>query len=101
MTLTGGMIAAGRFNEFVGNVVQWHNEEKEEAATWEVWLHKVIDQGYNDFKASLGMNNKKSAAPTKNEQIAAVQRSMKILGGCHPVEAGGNGAIQNLRDDSR
>lgn len=93
MTLAGGMIATGRFCGFVESLLKWHKDEGEEKALWELWLHKVYDKSYSEFKKSLGMKET-NAAPQRNEQIKTVQKSYAILNGFCPVEGASNGDIQ-------
>lgn len=81
------MIAARRFGEFVETFLEQYQSEQLEKVRWEYWLHKVYDQSYSDYKKSLGMNTS-SAAPTRNEQIKAVQRSRQILDGFCPAKVG-------------
>lgn len=91
------MIAAGRLYEFVESFIKQYSEDQLEKTRWEYWLHKVFDQSYSDYKKSLGMIDS-SAAPTRDEHIKAVQKSMRILDGFHPAKVGDNGDIQNLGD---
>lgn len=87
------MLATGRFDEFVAEFIKRYNTETDEKAMWEVWLHRVFDKSFKEFKTSLGMNEA-SAAPTHDEQIEAVRRSLQILNGFHPAKVGENGTIQ-------
>ena len=86
------MIIAGRFAEYIHELLQIYNEEQEEKTLWELWLHKVHDKSYNDFKASVGMMNK-NAAPTKKETAEVVQQSKKLLAGFR-IGVGGDEVIQ-------
>lgn len=44
------MIKAGRFNEFVTSLVRKRNEEADEKAMWEFYLHKVYDKSFEEFR---------------------------------------------------
>ena len=48
-----GMIRTGRFEEFVSDFIHATNSEKEEKANWDVWLHKVFDVTYGEFKQGI------------------------------------------------
>lgn len=43
------MLEAGRFSEFVYELVGLVNEETEEKIRWEFFLHKVFDKSYYEF----------------------------------------------------
>ena len=45
-----GMIRTGRFDEFVLTFTKTVNDEKNEEARWQYFLHKVFDGSYADFK---------------------------------------------------
>ena len=94
MTICSGMIACGRFHDFVKSVGRWtvqEQEEKEEETLLQIWLHKVFDKSYSEFKQSLGMS--KNAAPSKEEQAEIVRQSHAMLDGFRPSEADGHGTI--------
>lgn len=77
MTLLNLMIHSGRFYEFVREVVILKNEETEEQALWELWLHKNLEQSYAEFRGSLEQS---SDAEASEEDLAAIVRqSQKIL----------------------
>lgn len=66
-------------------LVQLHNEEMEDKTLWEIWLHRIFDKTFADFKASLGMENE-TAAPTQEEITSTVQESFNLLAGFVPDE---------------
>ena len=71
------MIRCGRLYEFICEVVAIKNEETEEQALWELWLHKDFAQSYTEFRESLEPD---SAAETNGENLASViQKSREIL----------------------
>ena len=100
MTMMNGMIRAGRLTEFVDSFVDTYNEEQEEKAVWEIWLHRIFDKSYSEFKSSLSGNEK--AAPTQEDIAGTVRDSKRILSGFVPDErvGGRDGAIQAAGHDS-
>ena len=96
--LLNGMITAGRFAEYIHEFLQIYNEDQEEKTLWELWLHKVHDKSYTDFKASVGMITK-NAAPTKKETAEVVQQSKQLLAGFR-IGVGGDGIIQTVGNSS-
>ena len=96
--LLNGMITAERFAEYIREILQMYNEEQEDKTLWELWLHKVHDKSYNDFKASIGMITK-NAAPTNKETAEVVQQSKQMLAGFR-IGVGGDGVIQAAGNDS-
>lgn len=80
------MIRCGRLYEFICEVVAIKNEETEEQALWELWLHKDFEQSYAEFRGSLEPD---SAAETGGEDLAAILRqSQEILSRCVPDRDG-------------
>lgn len=95
----GGMVRTRRLTEFVDSFVITYNEDQEDKAIWEMWLHKVFDQSYADFKSSLSGN--RQAAPTQEDIAETVRDSMGILAGFAPDErVGGRESIQAVRHNS-
>lgn len=78
------MIQSGRFCEFVCEVVAIQNEETEEQALWELWLHKDFEQSYAEFRGSLEPG---SDAEASEEDLASIiQQSREILNFVPPGE---------------
>lgn len=73
------MIGVGRLSEFVNEVIDIHNEENEDKAMWEIWLHRVFDKSYAEFSESIKGNN--TAAPTQEEKANIVAESINMLNG--------------------
>lgn len=71
-----GMIQTGRFSEFVKEFIELDNSKREEEQTWQVYLHKVFDKSYNEFRESL-----KSTGETMSESEigTTVKDSKNIL----------------------
>lgn len=51
--LLDGYIQTNRFLEFVLKLIEINNDEK----IYDVWIHKVYDQSYEDFKESINSKN--------------------------------------------
>ena len=78
------MIRCGRLYEFICEVVAIRNEETEEQALWELWLHKDFAQSYTEFRESLEPS---STAETGEEDFASIiQQSREILNFVPPGE---------------
>lgn len=80
-----GMIRSCRFNEFVAQFVKTINEEKEEKANWDVWLHKVYEGTYQDFLEGI-KTSKDNQNMTEETILETVQYSMNILNNFSPDE---------------
>lgn len=107
MALLEQMIATGRLEEFVGEVVHLHNEEirdkikeQEEKTIWEIWLHRVYDKSFADYRTSL--NHEQKAAPTPEEIKNTVMDAKNILTAFVPDEGlvNRNGTVQAAWNDS-
>lgn len=78
------MIRCGRLYEFICEVVAIKNEETEEQALWEMWLHKDFEQSYVEFRESL---ERSSNAEASEEELASIVRqSQEILSFVPPEE---------------
>lgn len=101
MVLLDQMIRTRRFEEFVLELVQMHNEEMEDKTLWDIWLHRIFDKGFDEFKKSLGGRNEK-AAPTQEEVKSIAMDSKNILAGFVPDEGlvDRDGTVQAAGNDS-
>ena len=74
----------------------------EEETAWEVWLHKVFEQSWTDFRASLNDMNSTNAAPTQEELMETVRESAQLLKNFCPDGGGDeqNGTVQIDGNDS-
>ena len=63
------MIRTCRLEEFVGEVIQMHNDEQKEKTLWDVWLHRIFDKSYNEFMESIGEG---SGVKTSDEELAEI-----------------------------
>lgn len=78
------MIRCGRLYEFICEVVTIRNEETEEQALWELWLHKDFAQSYTEFRESLEPDGNEEAS---GEDLASIiQQSREILNFVPPGE---------------
>ena len=107
MILLDQMVRTGRFEEFVNEFVVIHNEETEQQSKeledkllWEIWLHRIFDKSFAEFKNSLTENEK--AAPTPEEIRSIAMDSRTILAGFVPDEGlvNRNGTVQTAGNDS-
>ena len=95
------MIKMHRLEQFVTELVTIHNEEMEDKTLWDIWLHRIFDKGFDEFKKSLGGHNEK-AAPTQEEVKSIAMDSRNILAGFVPDEGlvNRNGTVQAAGYDS-
>lgn len=77
MALLDQMIKTGRLEEFISELVEIRNEELEEKATWEFWLHKDFERSYNDCREAM-MNSQPPKTITKAELTEIVKQSAEI-----------------------
>lgn len=70
------MIDQGRLFEFVLEFMDFENEK----TLWELYLHKVFDKSFNEFKNSIPKSN---VQPKENLETT-VKNSFEILGGFNP-----------------
>lgn len=72
-----GMIQTGRFSEFVKEFIELDNSKREEEQMWQVYLHKVFDKSYNEFRESIKFDNREEVSELEIE--ATVKDSKNIL----------------------
>lgn len=77
------MLRCGRFADFVTDFQSIIETEKEEKAQWEVWLHKVFDISYTDFKQGI-KDTKQNMQMTANDVGTTIQESKDILNNFKP-----------------
>jgi hypothetical protein len=83
-----GMIRTVRFHEFVIDFWNTTEGEKEEKANWDVWLHKVWDATYSDFKQGIE-DTKKNLTTSKGTIETTIKESKNILKDFNPLQDGG------------
>lgn len=99
MELLDNMLMAGRLYRFVSEIVKTVNDELEEKALWEFWLHKDWERSWPEFRKSL--NDKPNAAPTQQETLDIINESMNIMASFCPVGGGEQDEyISSVRGDS-
>ena len=82
-----GMILTGRLSEFVASLIAKDND----SVMWDFYLHKVFDQNFAEFKASVvgnanpGAQHSVSNTLSTSEYAAAVDRSKKIASRIKPT----------------
>lgn len=89
MRLLDAMIQTNRLREFVAEIIKLYNEEQEDKTIWELWLHKVFDESFTDFKKKLKLGTVQSA-PKKEEIEKTVKDSFAMLNGFEPDGVHGN-----------
>ena len=72
-----GMIQTGRFSEFVKEFIELDNSKREEEQMWQVYLHKVFDKSYNEFRESIKFGNREEVSEIEIE--TTVKDSKNIL----------------------
>ena len=99
MELLDNMLITGRLYRFVSEIIKTVNEELEEKALWEFWLHKDWERSWPEFRKSL--NDKTNAAPTQQETLDIVKESMDIMASFRPVGGGEqDGTVQTAWGNS-
>lgn len=80
------MIRTNRLEEFVEHLINKKNEETNEKAMWEFWLHKVYEGSFEDFmkKNNYKGSNAENETATKEEQVAIINRSFEMMNGFKP-----------------
>ena len=78
-----GMIQTGRLVEFVDYFIETTNHENDEKIMWDMYLHKVFDKTFDEFKASIKTNKELQEMSARTIETT-VQNSMDILKGFSP-----------------
>jgi hypothetical protein len=78
-----GVIQTGGFRQFVVNLIRKRNEERAEQIEWDVYLHKVFNQSFADYKAEIE-NNKRNREMSERTIETTVIHSMNILNNFNP-----------------
>ena len=76
MIILDKMIRAGRFTEFVQEVMRIRNKEMLDKARWEFWLHKVIDMSFDEYLAKVDGTEE---VLSKEVMEATIKDSMGII----------------------
>lgn len=72
-----GMIQTERFSEFVTGFIELDNSKREEEQMWQLYLHKVFDKSYNEFRESIKSGEHKEVSELEIE--TTVKDSKNIL----------------------
>lgn len=91
-SLLNHYIGLGRFEYFVNKFIETINSEKEEKCTWEIYLHKVFDKSFKEFKESIDVTQE-TANQSIEKQEATVLHSLNILQGFNPTQREGGEAF--------
>lgn len=82
-----GMIQSGQFCEFVCSFWKEINEEENEKALWEFYLHRVVEGSFDDFRRGLE-NDHQNQAMTDHDMETTIKHSMSILNSFSPGKGG-------------
>ena len=78
MIILDRMIRAGRFAEFVQEVMRIRNKEMMDQARWEYWLHRVFEMSYENYLAMFDNADREETLP-EEVLTATVEESMGII----------------------
>lgn len=81
LELLEGMLACGEFGNFVLKFVEKINDD----TVYEVWLHKVYEKSYDEFRRSV-IDNAKNSRMTEYEKTKAIRESEEILANFNPMQ---------------
>jgi hypothetical protein len=82
-----GMIRTGRLEEFVDDILQITNKEKEDDVTWEFFIHRVFNMSFKEFVEEI-KNNKENQSLSERTIETTYQHSMNILNNFNPEKGG-------------
>ena len=94
------MIDSGRLLEFIREAFEIRKEEIEEKQMWEIWLHKVMEGSYVQFRESVLNDTNRNAAPTHDDLMRIASDSADMLKSFNPGGGEQHGAVQIAGDDS-
>lgn len=75
-------ISSGRMNEFIIEFMNIHNEE----TMWDVWIHKIFEQSFDDYKESVYEHARNAVKPTKRQLETTISNSQQILNSFVPED---------------
>lgn len=79
MDLLQQMLDIGQLTAFLQDLIQTVNEERNEKATWELYLHSGISMHGITFEQFRGKAEEQPKTADMNEVETTVKNSMKIL----------------------
>lgn len=77
------MIQAGRFYDFVVEVNSIIYEEKQEEIYWDIWLHKIFNQTWDEWREYI-RNRSEAQNVTELDLEATITASYELLNGFNP-----------------
>lgn len=77
------MIRAGRFYDFVVEVNSIISEEKQEEIYWDIWLHKVFNQTWDEWREDIRTRSEAQNV-TELDLEATITASFELLNGFNP-----------------
>lgn len=77
--LLDNMIMTGRLSEFVSEIMQIRNAEKDDQTLWEYFLHKVFDKSYADFLREAKNPAHSEAAVSQDNLETTIKDSYNML----------------------
>ena len=94
------MLMTGQLYRFVSEIIKMVNEELEEKALWEFWLHKDWERSWAEFRKSLN-DKQNNAAPTRQTTLDILNETENIMASFRPDGGGGqDGTVQTAGNDS-
>lgn len=82
LVLLDSMIRTHRFSEFIREFVNITNEELEDHTLWELWLHRVINQDWNEYYNQV-KSQRTERVPSTVALETTVKESAEMLSGFH------------------
>lgn len=80
------MTQQGRLFEFLIELNQIKIEEEDEEKLWDIWLHRVFDKTFTDWRESI--KNEETNTMSESDIKATVKNSYNILNGFDPHNRG-------------
>ena len=79
LVLLDRMIAIRRLKEFVNEFVKIRNEDTDEHAAWDVWLHKIFDMDFPEYFSKVNSAKAREELPSQDVLEETVKESMGII----------------------
>lgn len=73
------MLISHRFTEFITEFIKIHNEDMENETMWDLWLHKIYDKSFDEFKRSIGSSDNSAVQMDSATFETTINESMEIL----------------------
>lgn len=75
-------VSSGMLREFVVDFMNIQNEE----AMWDVWIHKVFEQSFDEYKEKVFTHARNAVKPTRQQLETTISTSQQILNSFVPEE---------------